>query len=260
MKRALLIAGNWKMNQTESTARAWAQALGPQSWDPAIVEVAVFPPFTILSVVIHMLKGLPVSVGAQDVSAQKPGAYTGEVAAEFLKDLGCIYSLVGHSERRQYHHEDEILLAAKLRRLLETGVKPLLCIGETLAQREKNETFLVLDRQLEGALAGLTPMQLANLTLAYEPVWAIGTGKVASPEQAQEAHAYIRGKLQTLFGASVASPMRILYGGSVNAANARDLLKQSDIDGALVGGASLKAGEFSNIIAAGMAVMSQVAA
>ncbi len=254
MARKSLIAGNWKMNGTRQSASDLIAALKVLNWETQVLEVAVFPPFHLLSLALAAVSPALIAVGAQDVSAQKPGAFTGEVAAEFLVDVGCQYALVGHSERRQYHREDDALVAAKLRRLLEVGLKPVVCVGELLAEREQGQTFDVVARQLSGALGGLNAEQMGNVALAYEPVWAIGTGKVASPAQAQEVHAFIRQCLMQQWNKSVADGLQVLYGGSVNAANAKDLLAQKDIDGALVGGASLKAQEFAGIIAAGMAV------
>jgi len=247
--RRTLVAGNWKMHGTRSSVAALlGDILGPE---PAPgVEVAVCPTHVHLAQAIERCAGSPVAVGAQDCSHMESGAYTGEVSASMLVDLGCRWVILGHSERRQYHSESDDLVAAKLTAAVAAGLQPIVCVGETREQRENGEAEAVVGRQLRGALDGQA--SLAGLVVAYEPVWAIGTGLTASPEQAQAMHAFIRGCLEGVRGIEAAAT-RVLYGGSVKAGNAADLFAQPDIDGALVGGAALNAGEFLAIVSAGQA-------
>jgi len=226
-----------------------------RSCETDAVEVVVCPPFTALASVSELLKGSRISLGAQDLFWEVQGAFTGEVSPPMLADVGCRYVIIGHSERRQHFGETDETVQRKLVAALKHALTPIVCIGETLAEREGHQTFDLLTHQLDGALRGLSPADAGRIVLAYEPVWAIGTGRNATPEQAQEAHAFIRQWLAKRFGAGMSDTLRVQYGGSVNAANAASLLQQPDVDGALVGGASLKAEVFTAIVKA--AVKSQ---
>ncbi len=245
--RRPLIAGNWKMylNLAESAALAKAVAAGSPADGP---EVLMAVPFTALTVVGEVLKGTKVRLAAQDLHWEKEGAWTGEVSAHHLRDVGCSGVLIGHSERRQHFHESDDSVKKKLGAALANGLMPIVCVGETLAEREDGRTFKVLESQLNGALTGFGPSQLSTLVLAYEPVWAIGTGKTATPAQAQEAHLFIRKVCARLHGEAFAAGLRILYGGSVKPDNIDSLMAEPDLDGALVGGASLKADSFLRIV------------
>ncbi len=245
-KRRPLVAGNWKMNgsQAESTALVNGIKQGLASVNTA--EVAVCPPFILIPLVATLLKGSNAVWGGQNLSVHKSGAYTGETAGPMLKDYGCTYAIVGHSERRSYYGETDKLVAEKFGAAQAAGLIPILCIGETLAEREANQTESVVARQLDAVIQMHGIAALKNSVLAYEPVWAIGTGKTATPQQAQDVHAFIRGKLAAQ-DKGVADGMRILYGGSMKASNAKELMAQPDIDGGLIGGASLVAEEFLNI-------------
>ncbi len=212
-------------------------------------QVAVFPPFVYLQETARLLKDSGLELGAQDVCAEAAGAFTGEVSAAMLKDVGCHYVIVGHSERRALYHEDDHLVARKFLAAQSQGLVPILCVGETLAEREAGKTEAVVARQLDAVLALMTPAVFEKAVLAYEPVWAIGTGKNATPAQAQEVHAFLRAKVAAR-DARIAADLRILYGGSVKAANAAELFEMPDVDGGLVGGASLKADEFGRICSA----------
>jgi triosephosphate isomerase (TIM) len=249
--RLPLMAGNWKMHMNHLEAIALVQKLAftltPRDFDA--VEAAVLPPFTALRSVQTLIGGdkLRITYGAQDLSQYDSGAYTGDVSGPMLAKLGCRYVLAGHSERRQYHHEDDALVSAKAQAAVRAGVTPIVCVGEPLEVRDEGGHIVHCLTQLDGSLAGLTAEQVAGLVIAYEPVWAIGTGKVASPEDAQEICAAIRERITGVHGAAAASGARILYGGSVKADNMPAIMTQPDIDGALVGGASLDAGEFAKI-------------
>lgn len=245
MKRKL-IAGNWKMNGSTAANAALLQALLPTSANWAC-EVAVCVPALYLGQVQGLIAGSAVQLGAQDVSAQEVGAYTGEVSAAMLRDFAVRYAIVGHSERRQYHAESDHHVALKAQRALAAGITPIVCVGETLAQREAGQTYEVVKRQL-AAVIHANGHCISEIAVAYEPVWAIGTGKTATPEMAQQVHAVLRAQLQA--ATPQADRMHILYGGSMNASNAAQLLAQPDIDGGLVGGASLKAADFLSIIEA----------
>ncbi len=241
-----LIAGNWKMNGSLAANRALVQAI--QADLPAQpCQVAVCVPAPYLAQLQGLLQDSPIALGAQDVSAQASGAFTGEVSAAMLKDFGVRYAIVGHSERRQYHGETDAVVANKAQQALACGITPIVCVGETLAEREAGKTEEVVKRQL-AAVIHVNGHCITEIVVAYEPVWAIGTGKTATPEQAQQVHAVLRAQLHA------ASPndkrIPILYGGSMNAANAAQLLAQPDIDGGLIGGASLKAADFLTIVAA----------
>jgi triosephosphate isomerase (TIM) len=250
-RRKPLIAGNWKMHYNHLEALALVQklafALKPQ--DYAAAEVVVLPPFTALRSVQTLVMGdkLDIRYGAQDISQHDDGAYTGDVSGSMLAKLGCGYVLAGHSERRQYHGESDALVNAKVKAALKWGLTPIVCIGETLAVRRAGEHLSHCQEQLDGALAGLLPEQAAGLVVAYEPVWAIGTGEIARPEDAQEAAAAARNRVSAVHGPDAAANVRILYGGSVKADNIAVMMAQPASDGALVGGASLDAGEFVRI-------------
>ena len=241
-----LIAGNWKMNGSlaanEALLREVLQGLGQPACSVAVAVPAVY-----LAQVQALLQGSAIQLGAQDVSAHESGAYTGEVAANMLREFAVRYALVGHSERRQYHGETDAVVAAKAQRALNAGITPVVCVGETLAQREAGETEAVVKRQL-AAVIQTVGQCVTEIVVAYEPVWAIGTGKTATPEQAQAVHAVLRAQLSA--ASTQAAKVPLLYGGSMNADNAEQLLAQPDIDGGLIGGASLKAADFLKIIAA----------
>ena len=247
--RPKFIAGNWKMYTTLTAAKELAAAVAQGAPADPNIRVAVCPPSAWLTEVAAVLEGTAVSLGGQNCHFQKEGAFTGELAPAMLLEAGCQYVILGHSERRHGSGETDELLNKKTNAALGAGLKVIFCIGELLAEREANQTETVLDRQLAAGLAGLTAEQMANVVLAYEPVWAIGTGKVATPEQAQAAHAFVRGKIRALFGENVAQAVLIQYGGSVKPDNAATLLNLPDVDGALVGGASLKADSFLAIVA-----------
>jgi len=245
--RSKLIAGNWKMNLTAAQGVALANAIRKDLAPKPGVEAAVCPPFTALDAVGKALKGSPLALGAQNMHAKADGAYTGEVAASMLIELGCAYVILGHSERRTLFGETDKTVNEKAKAALAAGLKPIVCVGETLVQRQAGQTAAVIAAQVTGSLEGLGG-SLARLVIAYEPVWAIGTGLTASPAQAQEVHAQIRGLLAGLGGAAAAREVVIQYGGSMKPDNARELLAQPDIDGGLIGGAALKADSFLAII------------
>lgn len=247
--RRPLIAGNWKMNhglkEAADLVRAVVQGLPTPGASP---EVVVAPPFPALPVVAELLKGTPVRLAAQDMHWEASGAYTGEVSPVQLKDAGCAAVILGHSERRRLFGETDAVVRKKLGAALAHKLTPIVCIGETLEEREANKTFRVLETQLQGGLSGFAPSDLAPLVLAYEPVWAIGTGKTATPAQAQDAHAFIRQTLKKLYSDALAQSVRILYGGSVTPDNIDSLMAEPELDGALVGGASLKPVSFLRIV------------
>jgi len=247
-ERKLIIAGNWKMNKTVAEATELVEALDRALGTETESDIVVCPPFTALAAVSALLKESRIRLGAQNMSEQNYGAFTGEIAAGMLRDLRVHYVILGHSERREYQNESDALVNAKAKAALEAGLKPIVCVGETLAQREAGETENVVGTQISGSLAGLTAEQLADTVIAYEPVWAIGTGKTASSEQAQEVHTFIRSEIARDHGEEIAKSIRIQYGGSVKPENARELLGQPDVDGALVGGASLEPRSFAEII------------
>src|SRR5438105_10025249 len=249
MTRRKFICGNWKMHKTAGEAVQLVRELR-EKLDGAAAQVAVAPPFTALAAVKPALQGLAIQLFGQNCHHEKQGAFTGEVSAPMLKDAGCDGVILGHSERRQYFGETDEGVARKLKAALGEGLHPIVCVGETLDEREAGKTWEVVSRQMRGAFAGLEAAQLSRVTLAYEPVWAIGTGRNATAAQAQEVHAQIRGLLRELGGAAAADAVRIQYGGSVKPDNAAELLGQPDVDGALVGGASLKAEDFAKIVEA----------
>lgn len=246
--RKAIIAGNWKLNKTSREAIALVEELKREIAQVETVDIVVCPPFTSLSVVSDAVVESNIALGAQNLYWQDSGAFTGEVSAPMLKDLGVGYVIIGHSERRQYFAETNETVNKRIRAALTHGLTPIVCVGENLAERESNKTFDVIKDHVEGSLANLSSDEMSRIVIAYEPVWAIGTGKTATPEQAQEVHAYIRGLLQKLFGEQVASSVRIQYGGSVTPENIALLIAKPDIDGALVGGASLKAPSFAAIV------------
>jgi len=252
--RTPLMAGNWKMNLDHHAATHFVQKLAwtlkDAKHDFSTVEVAVLPPFTDLRSVQTLVDAdkLEIVYGAQDVSAQLSGAYTGEISPVFLAKLGATYVAVGHSERRQYHHEDDATVAAKAKSAFSQGVVPIVCVGEGLDVRKAGDQVAYTLAQLEGSIAGLTTEEAAQVVIAYEPVWAIGTGEVATPEDAQEVCGAIRGKLAELYDDAVAAAVRVLYGGSVKSGNVASIMAKDDVDGALIGGASLDADEFAKII------------
>jgi triosephosphate isomerase len=246
--RKKFVCGNWKMHRTAAEARALvAELRGLAEGLAEKVDVAVAPPFTALAAAADALRGSRIALAAQDVHWEAQGAFTGEVSAPMLKEIGCAHVIVGHSERRQLFGETDEGVNRKAKAVLGAGLAPIVCVGETLAEREAGRTLEVVSRQVRGGLAGLPADQVGRLTVAYEPVWAIGTGKTATAAQAQEVHAAIRALLRELAGGA-ADQVRIQYGGSVKPDNAAELLAQPDVDGALVGGASLKAGDFSQIL------------
>jgi triosephosphate isomerase len=250
MSRRKLVAGNWKMNTSLAEAKALAAAVAAGVGTTPAVDVAVCPPFPWLLSVGEVLKGSAVALGAQDVHYEKHGAYTGEVSPAMLLECGCKYVIVGHSERRHGLGESDAAINHKVHTTLEEGLHVILCMGETLAERERNLQERVFQRQVYAACAGLTDEKFARLVLAYEPVWAIGTGKVATPEQTQQAHHNIRARMALLYGDKIAGALPILYGGSVSPDNAAGLLTLPDVDGGLIGGASLKADSFLAIVKA----------
>ena len=250
--RTVLIVGNWKMNKTASEAATFVRELTQYLPGTSTgVEFVIAPPFTALESVSRALRTTPtIQLGAQDMFWEDYGAYTGEVSAPMLKDLGCRYVILGHSERRTLFGEESAGIRKKIRAALKHGLGPILCIGESLAQRDNGSTDDVLTQQLRGSLSGFTGEALAEVTIAYEPIWAIGTGKTASTQQAQEMHAFLRGVLAKQYSKETADEITILYGGSVKANNASELFASPDVDGGLVGGASLNAKEFIEIMKA----------
>src|SRR5215471_9709785 len=247
-ERRLIIAGNWKMNKTVAEALALVQDLKIELANLMQVDIVVCPPFTALSEVAKAVRGSNIRLGAQNMSEHGPGAYTGEIAAMMLKEFGVRYVILGHSERRQYQKESDELISKKARAAHAASLEPIVCVGETLEEREAGQMKKVLETQLSGSLTGLGKSQMAETIIAYEPVWAIGTGKTATTDQAQEAHAFIRRLLVHLYDDPTARRVRIQYGGSVKPSNARELMSQPDVDGALVGGASLEAQSFAEIV------------
>jgi triosephosphate isomerase len=249
--RRFLVAGNWKMNTVRQSATALSGELAAvAATDEAGVEVLVCPPYPYLLPVGDVLRGSAVRLGAQDVYFESPGAFTGEVAVEMLRDVGCQYVLIGHSERRAILGETDAVINRKVRAAIVGGLTVVLCVGEQLSERQAGETEAVLDRQMEGAFAGISDSEASGIVIAYEPVWAIGTGVTASPEQAESAHEHLRKWLARRYNPNFSDKTRILYGGSVKPDNALALLGQPNVDGALVGGASLKAATFVPIIEA----------
>ena len=247
-ERKLIIAGNWKMNKTVAESLDLANGLVRELKEVKEVDIAICPPFTALSEVSKAVIDSNIRLGAQNMSQNGYGAHTGEIAAGMLKEFSTKYVILGHSERREYQRESDELIAGKAKAAHEAGLKPIVCVGEQLEERESGNTENVVGTQVRGSLAGLTMEEMLGTVIAYEPVWAIGTGKTATAEQAQEVHAFIRNLLADLFDADTAKAVRIQYGGSVKPDNARELMIQPDVDGALVGGASLDVRVFSELI------------
>jgi triosephosphate isomerase (TIM) len=249
-KRTLFIAGNWKMNKTATEAAEILSDLkGKVAEFEGKIKIAICPTFTALDRAAKTAAGTNIKIGAQDISEHDSGAYTGEISTSMLLDLGVEYVIIGHSERRQYHAETDEQVSRKAKVVLDAGLLPIVCLGETLEERETNKTSKIITTQVKGSLAGLTAEEMVKTTIAYEPIWAIGTGKTASPAQAQEVHALIRKLLTDAYGADVAEKVIVQYGGSVKPGNSAELMGQTDIDGALVGGASLEADVFAELIA-----------
>jgi len=250
--RRLLIAGNWKMhnNIPESLDLVRKILYGVQNIN--VLDILVCPPFTALKSVYDLIKGSNIKLGAQNLHWEMKGAFTGEISPLMLKDVGCEYVIIGHSERREYFKETDDIINKKIFAALKVGLKPIVCIGEKLEERESGVTEKVLEQQITEGLKGLSNEDMENITIAYEPVWAIGTGKTATPEIANTTQSFIRNKIKEIFNENIAEKIRILYGGSVKADNAKALLEQEHIDGALVGGASLDAENFIKIIKSGL--------
>ena len=247
-ERKLLIAGNWKMNKTVAEALDLVQGLRRELAAIKEVDIVVCPPFTVLCEVSKAILDSNLRLGAQNMSENSSGAYTGEVAAGMLKEFSVRYVILGHSERRQYQKEADALIAKKALTALASSLKPIVCVGETLAEREGGNTEKVVGTQVKGSLAGISKEQMGEVVIAYEPVWAIGTGQTATTEQAQAVHAFIRKTVASLYDDATARRVRILYGGSVKPGNTRELMSQPDVDGALVGGAALEIRSFSDIV------------
>ncbi len=247
-ERKLIIAGNWKMNKTAAEALDLVQGLKRDLAIVKEVDIVVCPPFTALEAVSKTILDSNIRLGAQNMSEHHGGAHTGEIAAGMLKEFSVRYVILGHSERRQFQAESDALVSKKAAAAHAGSIKPIVCVGETLEQRESGRTEDVVAGQVRGSLAGLSKEQMLETILAYEPVWAIGTGKTATTQQAQDVHAFIRGLLASMFDDATAKRVRIQYGGSVKPANARELMSQPDVDGALVGGASLEERSFSDIV------------
>jgi triosephosphate isomerase len=246
--RKPLIAGNWKMFKSLDEAGAYAGDLAQRISDVDGTEILVCPPFVYLHTLVQAFEGSLVKVGSQNVFWEESGAFTGEISAPMLKSIGVRYAVIGHSERRQFFGETDETVNKRVFAAFRSGITPIVCVGETLVQREAEKTFAVIESQVKRGLSGIDPGQAASLVIAYEPVWAIGTGKTATPETAQEVHSFIRRILQDLFGPEAAGRIRVLYGGSVKGDNVDALMAKADIDGALVGGASLDAASFERII------------
>ncbi|MCX8057003.1 MAG: triose-phosphate isomerase [Ignavibacteria bacterium] len=249
--RKKFVAGNWKMykDKTETVQLISELIEKLNSYTPE-VEIAICPPFTSIELAGELIKNSPIKLGAQNMHSEIEGAFTGEVSAKMLKSFNVEYVILGHSERRTYFKETDEFINQKIKRAIEFDLKPIFCLGETLEERENGKTFDVVENQLRLGLNGVSRLDVEKIVIAYEPVWAIGTGRTATPEQAQEVHSFLREKLSKLFDSEIASKIKILYGGSVKPENARDLFKQPDIDGGLIGGACLKADSFYQIILA----------
>lgn len=249
--RQKIIAGNWKMNKSvDESQKLAAEIVQTVTGKTLKAEVVICPTFLALDRVAGVVKGTAVKLGAQDVHWENQGAFTGKVSVDMLKAIGVAYVILGHSEQRTLFGETDESVRRKVGKVLAEGLRPIICVGETLAEREANQTEIVVKTQVTAAYAGLTPEQALETVIAYEPVWAIGTGRTATDAQAQEVHAFIRGLLKAQFGAKIADAVRIQYGGSMKAENAQGLLAQGDVDGGLIGGASLKADSFLGIITA----------
>jgi len=248
MERLPFITGNWKMNKTVEESLDLVRKLKATLSNIVGVEVAVAPPFTALYAIARELKGSFIRLAAQNLFYEEKGAFTGEVSPLMIKEIGCQYVIIGHSERRQFFGETDETVNRRIKTALAHGLKPIFCMGETLKERDEGKTFSVIERQAEGGLRGIGKEEVKNIVMAYEPVWAIGTGKTATPEQAEEVHQFIRERLERLYSREIAESIRIQYGGSVTPENIKGLIRQENIDGALVGGASLKSETFSRIV------------
>ena len=248
MARKIIIAGNWKMHKTNNEAIQLSREIKMAVSDISKTQVVICPPSTALTVVSDVIGESAIGLGAQNMHWEKEGAFTGELSAGMIKSTGANYVIIGHSERRQYFGETDENVNKKVKTAIGSGLRPIVCVGESLEEREDNITTRVIEKQIRGGLKDLGQDEIRQVIIAYEPVWAIGTGKTATPDQAQEVHLYIRKLIDELFGSDIAGGMRIQYGGSVKPDNADALLSQPDIDGALVGGACLKADSFSEII------------
>jgi len=246
--RRPVIAGNWKMYKTQAEARAYFAALAPLVKNSTHCDIIVAPPYTALAASVEAIRGTSIAIAAQDLHWEQEGAFTGEVSAGMLVEVGCRAVIVAHSERRQFCGDTDETANMKVKAALNAGLTPILCVGETLAERERGDTESVLERQFRGGVAALTGAEFSRIILAYEPVWAIGTGRTATPEMAGEAHRFLRRQAVASFTPERAAGLRILYGGSVKPENIKGLMAQADIDGALVGGASLKAEAFASIV------------
>ncbi len=246
--RIPLMAGNWKMYKTPADTRAFFAAFLPLVAETKHCEIVICPPFVDLAAAVEAAYGSRVEIGAQNLHTKREGALTGEVSGPMIRGVGAEWVIVGHSERRQFFHETDATVLDRTRTALECGLKPIICVGEMLAERETGQTEAVLAEQFGGGIAPLTPEQFAGIVIAYEPVWAIGTGKVATPDMAADAHRVLRGLVSAQFGAEAGAAIRILYGGSVKPDNVKGLMAQPEIDGGLVGGASLDAGSFASIV------------
>lgn len=246
--RKPMIAGNWKLNKTIREAIDFVTLLKRGLSDPQSVDVVVCPPYTALSDVAEILTETEIGLGAQDLYWEEKGAFTGEVSGVMIKEAGADFVIIGHSERRQFFHETNDTVNKKTKAALKSNLTPIVCIGETLAERESGKTFQVIETQIKGGFLNFSREEMKKLIVAYEPVWAIGTGKVATPHEAQDVHAFIRKELAKAFGEETTSGLRILYGGSVKPDNISNLMAEADIDGALIGGASLEANMFSDIV------------
>ena len=248
--RKKIVAGNWKMNKTASDAESLVRALREELANFREADVVLCPPFTDLATVSRLIQGTHLDLGAQNMHYEKSGAFTGEISADMLRDLYCHYVILGHSERRQYFHEDDALVNRKVKAALASSLRPIVCVGETLEERDAGRVEEVVSTQVKGSLAGLSGKELLDTIVAYEPVWAIGTGRTATSDQAEEVHALIRKTLAEMASEAVAQGVRIQYGGSVKPGNAKELFSMPDIDGGLIGGASLDAHSFAEIVRA----------
>ncbi len=246
--RKTIIAGNWKMYKTLKNGQELAVALKRELYKIENVDIVICPAYTLLAYLADDLEESNIALGAQDVNWQEEGAFTGEVSPLMLKDAGCKYVIIGHSERRQFFAETNQSVNNKLKAALEHSLVPIVCVGENLSEREAGKTFAVLDDHVKNGLKDISESEILKVVIAYEPVWAIGTGKTATPDQAQEAHKYIRALLEKMYNKDIAQQVRIQYGGSVKPENITELMQQPDVDGALVGGASLKADSFTAIV------------
>jgi triosephosphate isomerase len=248
MTRKTFIAGNWKMNTSIEEGLALAKALVDKAAGINDVDIAICPPYTHLASLAPIVKGSAIKLGAQDLHWEAKGAYTGKISGAMLKNIGVTYVIIGHSEQRSYFHETDATVNLKIKAALANELLPIVCVGETLAERKGGSLWTVLERQVKGAFAGISPENAEKCTIAYEPVWAIGTGEVATPAQADEAHRFVRAKLAEIYGQELANRLRIQYGGSMKPDNAKELLALPDVDGGLIGGAALKADDFMGII------------